>query len=211
MEISSIQNSYTPSIRQQDTATGASSHSTNEPENKNTNSAKQEISTEFGKKQEGELSKNEIRIIAELEKVDQAVKRHEMAHMVAGGRFILSGANYSYKTGPDGKQYAVAGEVSIDTSPIPGDPQATIDKMQQIRNAALAPVDPSAQDRKVASRAMTISTKATSELMLNRVKEKASSDEEKAFGHIKQTADDAYIKIQNIRGNQQESTFKISA
>ncbi len=211
MDINSIQNSYTPSIRQPDVTTSAHSQGTNDSENKNSNSVKQEISNEFGKKQEGELSKNEIRIIAELEKVDQAVKRHEMAHVVAGGRLILSGANYSYKTGPDGKQYAVAGEVSIDTSPVPGDPKATIDKMQQIRNAALAPTDPSSQDRKVASKAMTISTQATSELMLNRVKEKASSDEEKAFGHIKQTADDAYIKTQNMPGYQQESTFIISA
>ncbi len=211
MNINSIQNSYTPFVKQPDATTGAQPQGKTEPEKQNANSIKQEVSHEFDKKQNNELSKNETILLAELEKIDKAVKRHEMAHVLAGGRFILSGANYSYKTGPDGKQYAVAGEVSIDTSPIPGDPQATIDKMQQIRNAALAPADPSAQDRKVASTAMTISTKATSELMLNRVKEKTSSDEEKAFGKIKQTADNAYIKTQNMPDNLQESTFKISA
>ncbi len=76
MDINSIQNSYTPSIRQTDTTTGNHSPGTNEPENKKTDSVKQEISNEFGKKQEDELSKNEIRIIGELEKVDETVKRH---------------------------------------------------------------------------------------------------------------------------------------
>lgn len=37
-----------------------------------------------------------------------------------------------YKTGPDGVKYAVSGEVLIDTSRVPGDPQATLQKAQLI-------------------------------------------------------------------------------
>ena len=181
------------------------------PEDQITKSVKHENSSEFAKEHSDVLTKNEKALVAELKQVDQAVKRHEMAHVVSGGRFILSGANYSYKTGPDGKRYAVSGEVSIDTSPVPGDPKATIDKMRQVRRSALAPADPSPQDRKVAATAMTISTKAMSELMLNRIKDKIDSDEEKAFGDIKQTAENAYLKVQNMPENQQEPTFKISA
>jgi hypothetical protein len=211
MNINTIHNSYSPAIVQPGSVHNVKAQDKTEPENKNTASQKQEISSKFVDEHKDELTKNEKIILVELKQVDQAVKKHEMAHVIAGGRFILSGANYSYKTGPDGKRYAVAGEVSIDTSEVPGDPQATIDKMNQVRRAALAPADPSAQDRKIASTAMTISTKAMSQLMLDRIKNKADSDEEKAFGNIKQTAENAYLKVQDIPDNQQESTFKVTA
>ncbi len=181
------------------------------PEKSENNSVKQEISSKFVQKQEEELTKGEKIFLAQLKQTDKEVKRHEMAHIAAGGRYIQSGANYSYKTGPDGKRYVVGGEVSIDTSPVPGDPQATIEKMSQVRRAALAPANPSPQDRKVASTAMTISTKAMSELMVARINEKADLDEEKAFGNIKQHAENAYVKVQNMPGNQQEPLLKISA
>jgi hypothetical protein len=48
---------------------------------------------------------------------------------------------------PDGCDYALGGEVAIDTSAIAGDPEATLRKMEQIRRAALAPANPSGQDR----------------------------------------------------------------
>ncbi len=180
-------------------------------EDKNPDSVKKEISSRIISNHEGDLTKAEEILINELKQIDSAVRKHEMAHVSAGGRYILSGANFSYQTGPDGKRYVVGGEVKIDTSPIPGDPQATINKMRQIRNAALAPADPSSQDRKVASTAMTISTKAMSELMIERAKDKVDSDEEQAFGNIRQTADNAYIKVQTMPENQQESSFRISA
>ena len=179
--------------------------------NQNISSAKKEAASEFARDQEAELTNAEKALVTELKQIDMAVRKHEMAHVVAGGRYILSGANYSYKTGPDGKRYIVGGEVSIDTSEIPGDPQATINKMRQVRRAALAPVDPSPQDRRVASTATSLSTKAMSELMILRAKEKIDSDEEKAFGNIKQTAENAYVHVQKMPGNQQEPSFRISA
>ncbi len=45
-----------------------------------------------------------------------------------------------------------------------GDPQATIAKMQQVRRAALAPAEPSAQDRRVAARASEQERRARAEL-----------------------------------------------
>jgi len=75
-----------------------------------------------------ELTRAEIQLLDELKQIDTKVRRHEMAHIAAGGRYITSGANFTYKRGPDGRNYAVGGEVSIDTSPVPGDPQATIQK-----------------------------------------------------------------------------------
>ena len=215
MNINTIQNSNFYSIWQPNTNKEiANKEITNKAinvETKDANSVKKEASSDFIKEQGGELTKAEEMLITELKQIEQAVRKHEMAHVAAGGRYILSGANYSYKTGPDGKQYIVGGEVKIDTSPVPGDPQATINKMRQVRSAALAPADPSPQDRKVAATAMTISTKAMSELMISRTKEKIDSNEEKAFGNIKHTAGDTYIQIQKMPGNQQEPSFSISA
>jgi DNA anti-recombination protein RmuC len=71
---------------------------------------------------------------------------------------------FTFQRGPDGKRYAVGGEVSIDVSKIPGDPQATLDKADQVRRAALAPAEPSAQDRRVASLATQISLEAQNEI-----------------------------------------------
>ncbi|WP_367174912.1 putative metalloprotease CJM1_0395 family protein [uncultured Desulfovibrio sp.] len=48
----------------------------------------------------------------------------------------------------DGRQYAIGGHVSVDASSVPGDPDATKEKVQQARRAALAPGEPSCPDRK---------------------------------------------------------------
>jgi hypothetical protein len=73
---------------------------------------------------------------------------------------VRSGASFSYQRGPDGRFYAVGGEVSIDTSPVPGDPQATASKAEQIQRAALAPAQPSGQDRAVAAQAARMAMEA---------------------------------------------------
>jgi hypothetical protein len=105
----------------------------------------------------------EQRELAELKKRDAEVKAHEAAHSSAGGQ-LASGPSYSFDLGPDGQQYAVGGEVQIDLSPVPGDPQATIIKMQQVKAAALAPSEPSSADRQVAAEAARRITEAQAEL-----------------------------------------------
>jgi hypothetical protein len=99
-----------------------------------------------------EHTPEELRVIADLRTRDQEVRAHEQAHMAAGGGYT-GGVSYQFETGPDNRQYAVGGEVSIDASPISNDPEATIAKMQVVRGAALAPANPSGQDRAVAAAA----------------------------------------------------------
>lgn len=144
-----------------------------------------------------ELTQAEQMLIQELQQTDAEVRRHEMAHVAAGGALITSGANFTYQKGPDRKNYAVGGEVSIDTSPVPGDPEATLKKMRQIRSAALAPANPSAQDVKVASKASQTASKALSELMLLDAKHRADTNETKAFGNIHQVSD-SYTKVNDL-------------
>ena len=97
--------------------------------------------------------------IRQLQKRDQEVRAHEQAHDAAGGAYTSS-PSYGFEVGPDGKKYAVSGEVSVDLSPIEGNPKATIAKMQKIKTAALAPANPSIQDTKVAAAAQAIITQA---------------------------------------------------
>jgi hypothetical protein len=112
----------------------------------------------------GELTPEEQREVDELRARDLEVRSHEAAHMAAGGAHIRGGASYTYQQGPDGKLYAVGGEVGIDTSSVPGNPQATIAKMQQIRAAALAASEPSGADRSVAAKASQIEARARQDL-----------------------------------------------
>ncbi len=107
-----------------------------------------------------ELSEEEKKQVEELKKTDRNVRAHEQAHVAAGGELIKGGVNYSYKTGPDNKKYAVSGKVNIDLSPVKGDAEATIRKMQKVKRAALAPADPSPQDRQIAATASQIESKA---------------------------------------------------
>ncbi|MFK7828651.1 MAG: putative metalloprotease CJM1_0395 family protein [Congregibacter sp.] len=110
------------------------------------------------------LEQEEIKLVRELAARDREVRAHEQAHANVGGRYAGS-PTYSFQKGPDGRQYAVGGEVSIDVSPVPGDPQATIDKARIVRRAALAPAQPSSQDRAVAAEATAIQQQASAELL----------------------------------------------
>ena len=103
------------------------------------------------------------RRIEELKATDRKVRAHEAAHMAAGGSLVTSGASFGYETGPDGQKYAVSGEVCIDTSK-GRTPQETLARAEQIRAAALAPADPSSQDRSVAAAASQMAAEARAEI-----------------------------------------------
>lgn len=115
-----------------------------------------------GIKNETELNEEQKQQVNQLKKRDAEVKSHEQAHMAAGGGIVQGGASYQYTRGPDGKQYAVGGEVKIDLSS-EKTPEATIRKMQQVRRAALAPAQPSGADRSVAAQASQIEAQARME------------------------------------------------
>lgn len=109
-----------------------------------------------------ELSPQAQKIVAELAARDREVRAHEAAHIAAGGG-LAGGASYSYQTGPDGRRYAVGGEVSIDTSST-GNPEEDIVRAAAIRRAALAPAEPSGQDRSVAASATQMEIEARAAL-----------------------------------------------
>jgi hypothetical protein len=109
-----------------------------------------------------ELSPEEQQMVRELEARDREVRAHEAAHVAAAGG-LAGSPSYSFQTGPDNKQYAVGGEVSIDTSP-GRTPEETVMKAARIRAAAVAPADPSGQDMSVAAAATQMEMKARMEI-----------------------------------------------
>ncbi|MCC9607857.1 hypothetical protein LOC68_02990 [Blastopirellula sp. JC732] len=111
-----------------------------------------------------ELTPEEAEQVDKLKSRDQEVRQHEQAHLAAAGGFALGGPTFTYQKGPDGQQYAIGGEVQIDTSPIEGDPEATIQKARVIQAAAQAPAEPSSQDKAVAAAAAQLLQSAQQEL-----------------------------------------------
>jgi len=128
---------------------------------------------------ESKLDPEQQREVNEFKKIDREVRAHERAHMAAGAGLVMGGANFQYQRGPDGKMYAVTGEVKIDTSR-EKDPRDTIAKMQQVRRAALAPAQPSGQDRSVAARAAQIEAEARLELVQENSEETKSDGSNQA-------------------------------
>ncbi len=111
-----------------------------------------------------ELNFKDLKIVQDLKKRDREVRAHEAAHLGAAGPYASGGPSYTYKRGPDGRQYAVGGEVKIDTAEVSGDPAATLQKARVIRRAANAPANPSSQDRRVAAQAAAMEAEALQEL-----------------------------------------------
>jgi len=110
-----------------------------------------------------ELTEIEIAEVKDMKKRDREVRAHEQAHKAVAGSY--GGAiRYDYETGPDNNRYAVGGHVPIDMSEVPNSPERTAQKMEVIQRAAMAPGDPSAADRSVASRAAQIGNKAKVEV-----------------------------------------------
>lgn len=106
-----------------------------------------------------QLTPEEQNQVQKLKERDRQVRQHEQAHMTAGAGLVTSSASFTYQKGPDGVNYAVGGEVGISTSP-GRTPDETIQRARQIRAAALAPADPSGQDRAVAAQAMQMEQQA---------------------------------------------------
>ncbi len=142
-----------------------------------------------------ELTPEQQAEIEKLQKIDREVRLHEMAHLAAGAGMVTSGASYTYKRGPDGQNYAVAGEVSIDTSP-GRTPEETVARAERIQAAALAPADPSPQDRSVAAQAAQMAAQARQEI----AREQGEADE--AAGQVGKSAESGQPSGEGVENGQ---------
>ena len=144
----------------------------------------------------GELTDAEQAEVRRLRQVDAEVRAHERAHQTAGGS-VTGAATFQTVRGPDGKLYAIGGEVSIDVSPA-NDPRETIRKMEIVIRAALAPAVPSAQDRAVAAQAKRILIEAQQQLNAERAEENQDGNALQPGNAIQQNAAQAYSQADNL-------------
>ena len=135
-------------------STPADGHDTAEPGEATSGDEKAGETTGAEKK----LTPQEQQVVSKLQARDVAVRAHEAAHMAAAGG-LGGGASYTYETGPDGRRYAVGGEVPVQLAS-GRTPDETIQNAETVRAAALAPADPSAQDLAVASQASQMEAQA---------------------------------------------------
>lgn len=142
---------------------------------------------------------------------DREVRQHEQAHKTIGGPYA-GAISYETETGPDGREYAVAGEVPIDVSPVSNNAEATIRKMDIVERAALAPAEPSPQDRAVAAQARTTKLQAQAQLQEEkRANEtEGSGDPQGLVAQIK-AAIEAYQKGEDSEANSAKSAGNIDA
>jgi len=110
-----------------------------------------------------ELTAEEEEEVRELQQRDREVRAHEQAHKAAAGSLAVGGPVYEYERGPDDRRYAVGGHVQIELRE-GQTAKETIALAQQARRAALAPEQPSVQDRAVAAEASRMEAEARSEL-----------------------------------------------
>lgn len=89
-------------------------------------------------------------VIRELERIDRDVREHEMQHYYAGQPFATF-PEYFQVTAPNGRPYAISGITRMDASEIAGDRDATILKLETLLRAALAPPEPSEEDKRIAA------------------------------------------------------------
>lgn len=123
----------------------------------------------------------EQKMIQELQARDREVRAHEGAHVAAGGNLVISGPSYTYQRGPDGRAYAIGGKVQLDVSEVANDPEASLQKSEKIRRAALAPIDPSPQDMKVAASAGQMAARARLDIAVQRREEAQLEAEQRAL------------------------------
>lgn len=182
------------------------------PENRDTRNEQRPDAGKGSTSQSGQrLDEAQLKELRELKARDREVRAHEQAHQAVGGQYAGS-VSFTFQRGPDGNQYAVGGEVSIDLSPVQGDPQATIEKMRTVRAAAMAPAEPSSQDRAVAAQAMQLMLQAQMEMSAEQKADGASGRDGEPGGSQSVSAANAYRDVSGmVDAARERSSFQALA
>lgn len=171
------------------------------------------------------LSEEEQQEVNELKSRDAEVVAHEQAHKAVAGALSPGPIHYDYTRGPDQVNYRSGGHVNINTSE-GRTPEETLSKAAIIQRAALAPAEPSGQDRAVAAEAAQMAAKARQEISEKRSEsinqQSKEADNSKATPKIGQNDQDqsdadpinseSGITKQNAKSSEESSTapeFKV--
>lgn len=109
-----------------------------------------------------DLTDAEKQSVDRLRQRDAQVRQEEQAHAGAAGA-MAGPIIYQYATGPDGRQYAVGGSVSVRLSNPSGDPAKFADAAVRLSAAANAAHNPSAADLSAARKGYQAAAAALAE------------------------------------------------
>jgi len=96
--------------------------------------------------------------------LETALNEELTEHLGHEYRAPAAGGNVRNGTRPKTVLTESSGHVDIEVSPVQGNPQATLEKARTAQRAALAPADPSGQDRAVAAAAAQMASQAQAEM-----------------------------------------------
>lgn len=109
---------------------------------------------------------------SQMESRSRRIVEHENRHAAilrdAPDNTADAKPQFVHKQGPDGRKYAVAGEVNTDLKPIPGNPHATEQKAESVYRSALGNADRSQSDYDAARQAMFVAQEARQAKMIQR-------------------------------------------
>ena len=138
------------------------------------------------------LSSADRQILSSLQQRDSEVRSHEAAHIAAGGSAVRGGASFEYEKGPDGKLYAVGGEVPISVGE-GATPEQKLANAKAVRAGALAPASPSPQDLKVAANAAQLEAQARFEIAQER-SEALKLRAKEVYGSNDDSSNETYVQ-----------------
>ncbi|WP_137226962.1 putative metalloprotease CJM1_0395 family protein [Shewanella sp. MEBiC00475] len=172
-----------------------------EVSNRQDDTAEQQVEQQVKDKQQ-QIIQAEKKQIDQLAQRDTEVKTHEQAHAAVGGSLAQS-PSYQYEKGPDGRRYAVDGEVNIDVSTVDGDAQATLSKMQKVYAAAMAPIQPSMADIRVAAQALQNMNEAKKELTTNNSDSLSSTTKNNSISPNSQVLTNDVLHADDVNQNEE--------
>lgn len=162
---------------------------------------------ELVKMKEEKLEQPEVKAeVRKLETTEQEVIAHEQAHKAVGGD-VTGPISYTYTTGPDEKRYIDGGEVAIHASE-GSTPEETIEILEKVRAAALAPAEPSPQDLRVAASATSQIQQALGEISRSDYAE-SLEEEENPFLNVDTSVEvpDRFLNNFDERDATEETVF----
>lgn len=152
------------------------------------------VSDSEDKATEQAIRQQNEKMLRELRARDREVRAHEAAHVSAGGSLVVSGPSFTYQQGPDGRSYAIGGAVQLDTSAVANNPEKTLEKANQVRQAALAPAEPSAQDLRVAANANQLAARARVDIAVQRREEAQLEKKQSSLEEMQNSTEAQYVE-----------------
>lgn len=103
------------------------------------------------------------RTIDRLKNRDREVRLHEMSHSTSPDLIKIGPAQFDYTIGPDGKAYATGGNVTLTTGN-PGTPEEALVKARALKQASMAPGEPSSKDFQAFNAALSMEFEAQNQI-----------------------------------------------